>query len=303
MVSIGKALRFGVAVLVTGFAMLWGQVMQADPVTKNSLRDLSARAQTGQVADRGAYDVLWSLLRLDELVQIVEAEGRRMALDADADLLGRPGGAPWRRRVEAIYDPDRLQAEAVAAMQSALPPRYLKALVAFYQDDAMQVIVSRELAVRRAFLDRSVEEKARRDWLSGRALTSHEAAIFHFVEVNDLVERNVVGTLNANYAFLQALTDTHPEVSERLTEGEILSQVWSQEVEIRRDTSEWLYAFLTTAYDPISDDDLNRYVGFSETEAGRALNQAMFDAFDKVYLRLSTDLGRAVSQISAERAL
>lgn len=299
MVLIRKALRFGVTAVFTSFAALWVQASLADPVTKKPLRDLSVQVKT----DQSAYDRLWALLRLDELVQIVEAEGRRMALDADVDLLGRPGGAVWQRRVEAIYDPDRLQAEVMGEMQSALSPRFLDALLMFYQDAAMQKIVSRELAVRRAFLDSAVEEKARRDWLSGRALTSHEAAIFHFVEVNDLVERNVVGTLNANYAFLQALTDAHPEASERLTESEILTQVWAQEVEIRRDTSEWLYAFLTMAYDPISGDVLKRYVAFSETDAGRALNQAMFTAFDRVYLRLSTDLGRAVSQSGAERAL
>lgn len=249
------------------------------------------------------YDKLWSLLRLNELLDIMHEEGASMALEADVDLLGHPGGDPWRRRVQAIYDVDRLKSEAESAIKAALDAAHLDALCDFYETDDVQSVVDLEITARRAFLDADVEDRARRAWLSGRILTTHEEAILRFVEVNDLVERNVMGALNSNYAFLRAMTDAHPVADEKLTEQEILFEVWSQEKEIRRDTSEWLFAFLSMAYGPLPQDVLDDYVAFSETEAGHALNQAMFEALDQIYVRLSADLGRAVGELGAQQDL
>ncbi|MDE9449083.1 hypothetical protein J3R80_01195 [Aliiroseovarius sp. Z3] len=249
------------------------------------------------------YDRLWSLLRLNDLLEIMHEEGANMALEADVDLLGHPGGEPWRKRVHAIYDFGRLKSDAEVAMEAALDAGHLDALCDFYESDDIQSVVDLEITARRAFLDADVEERARSAWSSGRALTPHEDAILRFVEVNDLVERNVMGALNSNYAFLRAMTDAHPVPAEKLTEQEILFEVWSQEVEIRRDTSEWLYAFLSTAYGPVSQQVLDDYVAFSETEAGHALNHAMFEALDQIYIRLSADLGRAVGEFGAQQDL
>ena len=274
-------------------------VLPFSTATSAASKDATPTAQS----EAQAYDELWSLLRLNDLLDIMREEGASMALDADVDLLGHPGGDPWQRRVQAIYDPDRLQLEAEHAMEEALDVSYLNALCDFYKSEDMQTVVDLEITARRAFLDSDVEDRARSTWLSGRALTQHEDSILQFVEVNDLIERNVMGALNSNYAFLRALTDAHPVDGEKLTEQEILFEVWSQEVEIRRDTSEWLFAFLTTAYDPVSQDVLDAYVAFSETEAGHALNHAMFEALDKVYIRLSADLGRAVGEFGAQQDL
>lgn len=262
-------------------------------------------SDTGSVtqSEPNDYDRLWSLLRLNDLLEIMHEEGANMALEADVDLLGHPGGEPWRKRVQAIYDFGRLKTDAEVAMEAALDAGHLDALCDFYESDDIQSIVDLEITARRAFLDADVEERARSAWLSGRALTPHEDAILRFVEVNDLVERNVMGALNSNYAFLRAMTDAHPVPAEKLTEQEILFEVWSQEVEIRRDTSEWLYAFLSTAYGPVSQNVLDDYVAFSETEAGHALNHAMFEALDQIYIRLSADLGRAVGEFGAQQDL
>ncbi|MCK8463610.1 hypothetical protein MUY35_07075 [Aliiroseovarius sp. S1339] len=274
-------------------------VLSVPSVSYAASRDAGAAAQT----ETQAYDELWSLLRLDDLVEIMREEGASMALEADVDLLGHPGGDPWRKRVQAIYDSDRLQVEAEQAMEASLDAAHLDALCDFYKSEDIQNVVELEITARRAFMEGDVETRARSAWLSGRALTPHEDVIVHFVEVNDLVERNVMGALNSNYAFLRALTDAHPVPGEKLTEQEILFEVWSQEVEIRRDTSEWLFAFLSTAYDPVSAEVLEAYVAFSETEAGHALNHAMFEALDQVYVRLSADLGRAVGEIGAQQDL
>ena len=55
-------------------------------------------------------------------------------------------------------------------------------------------------------------------------------------------------------------------------------------------------AFLLMAYEPLEPEDLQAYVEFYRTPAGRVLNRAMFDAFNRMYEELSYILGRAVAR-------
>jgi hypothetical protein len=48
----------------------------------------------------------------------------------------------------------------------------------------------------------------------------------------------------------------------------MLSEVWGQEPELRRDTIEWLYSFQLSAYSGLSDADIEAYTAFSATDAG-----------------------------------
>jgi hypothetical protein len=114
-----------------------------------------------------------------------------------------------------------------------------------------------------------------------------------FIAVNDLVERNVAGALGSNYQFFRGLADGGAYA---MTEDQILADVWTQEQDIREDTTEWLYGFLNMAYRPLGDDDLEAYIAFSESEAGRALNAALFAGFDVLYRDISYALGLAVSR-------
>jgi hypothetical protein len=46
----------------------------------------------------------------------------------------------------------------------------------------------------------------------------------------------------------------------------------------------------------LSDGDLEAYIAFSETDAGQALNAALFEAFDVVFTEASRALGEAVAR-------
>ncbi len=50
------------------------------------------------------------------------------------------------------------------------------------------------------------------------------------------------------------------------------------------------------AYRPLSEPELEAYIVFSETDAGQALNGALFDGFDAMYLFISHALGVQVAQ-------
>ena len=77
----------------------------------------------------------------------------------------------------------------------------------------------------------------------------------------------------------------------------MLAEVWGQEPDIRRDTIEWLYPFLAVAYQSLTDAELERYIAFSQTEAGHKMNAAIFVAFDAVMVKISFDLGQAAGRL------
>jgi hypothetical protein len=88
-----------------------------------------------------------------------------------------------------------------------------------------------------------------------------------------------------------------------MTESDILSDVWAQEPEIRANTEEWIYSFLIMAYDPVAPEDIEAYIAFSETDAGRAANRAIFAAFDGMFEDISLALGRAAARYMATQEL
>ena len=46
---------------------------------------------------------------------------------------------------------------------------------------------------------------------------------------------------------------------------------------------------------PLSDEEMAAYIAFARTEAGQALNRALFDGFGAAYEDISYALGRTVA--------
>ncbi|MGL5008718.1 MAG: hypothetical protein ACRC6I_02455, partial [Paracoccaceae bacterium] len=115
-----------------------------------------------------------------------------------------------------------------------------------------------------------------------------------FVAAGDLVEQNVVGAMNANYAFFQGMAAAGGPAAQ-MTDEEMLADVWGREAEVRASTQEWLYPYLALAYQPLDDADLAAYTAFWESPAGKHANAAMFAAFDQVFTDISRGLGQAAA--------
>jgi hypothetical protein len=197
--------------------------------------------------------------------------------------------------IEQIYDPVRMEAALRQGLDRELAGADLDPMVEFFSNDRGKRIVALEVSARRALLDDGVDEASRAtldEMILARDPRLELVRIF--AAANDLVENNVVGAMNSNYAFYIGLADGGAFGTD-LTEEQILTDVWSQEDAIRDDTEEWLYSYLTLAYQPLSDEDLEAYIAFSETEAGGDLNRALFEAFDDMFTAISTALGLAAS--------
>ena len=111
-----------------------------------------------------------------------------------------------------------------------------------------------------------------------------------FIAANDLIESNVVGAMNSDIAYFRGFS-AGAQKDMGLDEADIMREVWAGEPEARAQVMEWVYGFSALAYQPLDEDEFDAYIAFGKTDAGRALNTAVFAAFDNVYADLARGLG------------
>ncbi|MDG4648816.1 hypothetical protein P6F26_10210 [Roseibacterium sp. SDUM158017] len=235
-------------------------------------------------------------LHLYEVLAIMASEGIEAARTLEADMFPGEGGAAWSAEAHRIHGEDRMTGLFEDAFPlDALSEEEVAQVTAFFTAEPGARIADAEVEARRAFLDPRAEDMANAAFRAAIAEGDPRIELLTgFIEANDLVERNVAGALNSNFAFYRGLADGGAFEVE-IPEDLMLSEVWAQEPQLRRDTIEWLYSFQLSAYDDLSDSDLEAYVAFSGTEAGQALNAALFAAFDTMFEQLSHELGDAAA--------
>lgn len=238
-------------------------------------------------------------MKMDEVFAVMAKEGEDYGDQLEDEMFPGRGGARWQEAVRAIYDPDRLLAGFMPAFEAALtrPGTDIEAMIAFFESDLGQRIVTLEISARRALLDPAVDDAARLKLSEFRETSDPRLALIEaFVRANDLVEANVIGAMNASYAFYQGLADTGA-LPPDMDEGQILSEIWGQEDDIRAEMDDWIHSYLLMAYAPLSDEDIGHYTELSRSAIGQDLNRALFAGFDAVFVEVSRQLGRAAGEI------
>ncbi len=264
------------------------------PVLALGLSLAAAGPSSAQTADPGA--ALFEAMHMPELLDVMRLEGIDYGKQIATDLM--PGGASpdWDGTVSAIYDTARMRQVVEADFAAALAGTDTQAMIDFFTSEPGRTIVGLEISARRAMLDPAIDDASKEQAAIAMADdTPRHQQIARFIQTNDLIETNVAGAMNANYAFYIGLMQGGG-LGGALTEDQILTDVWGQEDSVRTSTTEWMFSFLTLAYQPLSDSDLDTYIAFSETDAGQQLNRAIFVAFDGLFEDISKALGMAASQ-------
>lgn len=246
---------------------------------------------------------IYEVLELPGIIDVMRQEGLDYADQIAADLIPGEPSQGWDAEIARIYEAGRIEALVMEGLVAALDGVDLDRILGFYESDPGRRIPPLEVSAREAMLEDDVEAAARN--AARRAIaeeTTRYRLISDFVEVNELVELNVAGGLNSNFAFYTGLQDAGGVPSD-MTEQEILSDVWAQEAEIRANTTEWVYAFLLLAYGPLGPGEIAAFTGFSRTRAGQQMNSALFRVFDDVFFDISRRLGEAAGRQIASRAL
>jgi hypothetical protein len=237
-------------------------------------------------------------MRMGEVVEIMRAEGVDYGASLADEMFAGQGGAEWQAIVSEIYDPvgmlQRFDLQLAEALADDAGTR--DGAMQFFGGAQGQRILTLELDARRLLADDAAEEAAKvkvEDMIADN--DPRMEVLRTFAEANDLIELNVAGALNANLAFYRGMQEGGAFGAE-MTEDQMLSDVWSQEPEIRAETEAWLYSYLALAYAPLSDADLADYIAYSETPEGQRFNLALFSAFDAMFEPISHELGLAAAR-------
>jgi|UPI00067C5AD7 hypothetical protein len=245
-----------------------------------------------------SVSALIKVLKIDDVIAVMQQEGLKYGKDMEAELFPEAGGATWTQGVALIYDGATMRArfEAAFSNQFAGAEAELPAIEGFFKTDLGQQILTLEVEARRSLMDEAVEDAAKARVEDMRAEEAPRmGALEAFSDANDLIEMNVMGAMNSNLAFLQGMGEVGA-LSEDMTQEDMLADVWGQEPDIRNETEGWIFPYLALAYGPLSDADFAAYLAFCETAAGQKLNAALFGAFDEVFSAISRDLGRAAAR-------
>lgn len=249
------------------------------------------------VADDAQSEALFEAMGLPDIIDIMRQEGIAYGAQIGADLFPTRVSPSWSAAIETIYDPEPMKSSIRSAFVTSLEGDDVDAMTAFFTSDLGSKFVALEVSARRALLDDAVDVAAKELAAIARAdETPRFEIISEFVQTNDLIETNVVGALNSNYAFYMGLIDGGA-FEEEMTEDQILSDVWDQEADIRNTTTEWIYSFLMLAYDPVTDAEIARYIDFSKSEAGKQLNATLFASFDAYFDEISFKLGAEAARM------
>ena len=248
-------------------------------------------------------DVLFDALGLPEIIDVMRQEGIVYGDTLAADMLPGGGTPRWTQAVSEIYDTTRLEADVLASFVQALDGTDIDAMLDFYTSDLGETIVGLEISARQALLDPEVEDASKEFAMLQRMDETPRFLLSQsFVDANDLIEANVVGSLNSSYAFYLGLIDGGV-MPAGVTPDTALQDIWAQEPETRENTTLWVYSFVMLAYQPLTDAQLQELIAFSTTDAGKDLTRALFGAFDGLFDDVSRRLGLGVAQFMATQEL
>ncbi len=246
-------------------------------------------------AQQSSASALFEVMKLGKIISVMREEGLAYGASLGDEMMPGRSIPEWPSEVARVYDQDKMIDGMRDAFVATLGDRDMGPLVAFFESDLGQDIVELEYSARVAFIDEAIEEGAISQYQDREAEDDPMlVAVKSFVATNDYVEANVAGALNSNFAFYTGMIDGGA-LSSRMSESDILADVWAQEPEIRANTEEWLYSYLLMAYQPLGVEGLNAYEQIMATAEGRAMNAALFESFDQMYVAISRELGQSVA--------
>lgn len=255
--------------------------------------DRSVTAQTQSLQTR-----LWRALELSDLLPIMRAEALSEAAAMQDALFERGGDNRWKQIVEEIHETGRLRQLFLDGIEDAVTEgraELITEAVRFYESALGKQVISLEFSARKLFLDSEAESGAKAAFATAaNSSRPRVAQISRLIDDAKLVDPNVAGGMNAAFAFAQGYNDGGGYQSPK-TEAQLLSDAWAQEPLIRAETLGWMEAYLFTAYSPLSDAELDRYIAFASSPAGQALAEVLFAGFDSLFERTSYEMGLATA--------
>ncbi len=236
---------------------------------------------------------LMRAMHVTDIVEIMGQEGLEQGRELDKAMLDGAGGTYFQAQIEEIYDADWMREKLTRSVDDNLSDTQLEQAALFFESKLGQTIVSLENSARLAMMDDAIDEVARQIYRQADRDTAFYKLVDEYVQVNDLIEQNVRGSLSADLNFFLGMSDNR---GVQLDGDSMLSQLLDNTEEVTAETEAWIYSFLLMAYQPLSEAQMRENIAFSRTETGRALNEALFRGFDEMIDAISYRLGEAVGR-------
>jgi hypothetical protein len=238
-------------------------------------------------------DRMMEALRITDTIDVMREEGRRYGADLASEMLPGADAESWDATVMRIHDVGRMKRLVRQGFEKSLTTAEMAEISAYYTTAPGAKILALEISARRAFLDPGIEKQARARHVAAQDADARlRDQVDRMMAESDLIARNVAGSMNSTMMFYRGMMDSG-ELDMSL--DDMLAELWGQEKAFREDAQSWLGGFLMMAYDPLPPEDMEGYLAFWQSEAGRALNVALFTAFDRMYEELSYLTGQAVA--------
>jgi hypothetical protein len=245
--------------------------------------------------DPALFEML-SAMGIYDILSILSQENMQSGNTLEASMFPGEGGADWAALVARLHEGGRMSELMEDAFPTdALTPDQVAEVTRFMTSDTGRRVVAAEVETRLLFLDADHVDIATESFMAAmEARDGRLELLYQLNEVNGYIERNVSGALNLRFAFFRGLADGGA-FDDDMAEDTMLQQVWSEEEAMRQMTIEWLFSYQLAAYAGFSDAELQSYIDFGRSEAGRAVNAALFASFDEMLGTLSYELGRGAA--------
>jgi hypothetical protein len=250
-------------------------------------------------ADQARVAQLFDALNMDEIISIMQDEGKLDAVATIEIYAERAVDDEVKAQIDRIFDTTEMQVVLINMTSENMNDAQIAAATEFLNSDVGMRANTLETTARRAISDDMIEEYALSQFDDASELPRYKQ-FQDLITTLDLIDQNTYGAMGAQYVFMRQLAGTD---ALGLTDDAITELLMASEEELRAGIAEWLYGFFNMAYAPLSDADLASYIAFQKSDAGQALNQSLFAGFNELSVRHAQKMGAMVAELLQVRDL
>ena len=252
-----------------------------------------------QAIEKTEVNRLVQVLNLKDLFQELQNEG----VTAGIEMLKEEGqqSQEWVSKLNEIYSSDSMQEFFRNELLKLNIFEDVENAVDFYETTFGKKLIKNELTTRKILKSELGKAEAKKIFNQLKYFKPNRLKVYQkIIEENHYIEDNVSSSMNSNLAFYQGYSLSLPSDKQRLLEAEIISKIWTNEIETRERMTEWVMSFTSYNYKDLTNNELNNLLDFSKSLPSKRLNNTINYILDKAFEDQSYRLGQAFATLSEQ---
>ena len=254
-----------------------------------------------QAIEKTEVNRLVQVLNLKDLFQELQNEG----VTAGIEMLKEEGqgqqSQEWVSKLNEIYSSDSMQEFFRNELLKLNIFEDVENAVDFYETTFGKKLIKNELTTRKVLKSELGKAEAKKIFNQLKYFKPNRLKVYQkIIEENHYIEDNVSSSMNSNLAFYQGYSLSLPSDKQRLLEAEIISKIWTNEIETRERMTEWVMSFTSYNYKDLTSSELNNLLDFSKSLPSKRLNNTINYILYKAFEDQSYRLGQAFATLSEQ---